>query len=161
MQLHLVDGGAIAVEDDELAALQLVIDQLAHIVVVGDEAARVGEHELLVDDPVFRHGVIEQVQHPHAIILDHHALGVHVVQPLGQVFAGQLAFIVQHMHVYTLVRELVGRVFLLALLADQQQRALAVAEALVLQGLLDEFRLAGLKKAGEQINGNILLLAQT
>ena len=65
------------------------------------------------------------------------------------------------MQVNALVRELVGRVFLLALLADQQQRALAVAEALVLQGLLDELRLAGLEKAGKQINGNIFLLTQT
>ena len=45
-------------------------------------------------------------------------------------------------------------IFLLALLADEQQRALACVEAFVLQRLLNEFCFSGVQKAGEGIDGN-------
>ena len=53
--------------------------------------------------------------------------------------------------------ELLGLELLDALLADQQQRRLAVVEALVLKRLLYELRLSGLEKAGEKVNGYLLL----
>lgn len=51
----------------------------------------------------------------------------------------------------------VGRdvVFLLALLENQQERPLAGVEALILERLLNELRLAGLQKAGKDVHGDI------
>ena len=51
--------------------------------------------------------------------------------------------------------KLVGGVFLHPLLAEEEEGPLPGVEALVLQGLLDEAGLSGLKKAGEQVNGDL------
>ena len=72
----------------------------------------------------------------------------------------ELALVLDRADENAFVRELIGLVFLLALLADEQQRALAVAEAPVLERLLDEFRLARLQKAGEKVDGRLFGIIQ-
>ena len=152
---HLVHRRGEAVEDHKLAAFELVEDEISHVGVVGEEGGRVGEHELLVDHPGVRHGGIERIQKPHAVILDHDALAPGLLCETGEVFLRQLALIPDHADLHALVGKLVGGVLLLPLLAQKQKGPLAVAEALVLQGLLDEAGLPRLQKAGEEIDGHI------
>ena len=90
----------------------------------------------------------------HAVELNDHALGVVFLLQPGQHLRVQLV-VVQDLLIDLLVRVSGYVVFLLALLKDQQQRPLAGVEALVLERLLDEFRLAGLQKAREDVHGDI------
>ena len=158
MEGHLVHIGLEAVENHQLAALELVIDQLAHVAVVAEEGGGVGKHELLVHSPVFRHGLVQQVQHPHAVILHHDPLCPGIVEPGLQVLLVEVRLVLHHGQHHIGVGKLLGGVFLLTLLTDQQQGALAVAEALVLQRLLDELGLARLQEARKQIYGHIAIL---
>ena len=160
MELHLVHVGLEAVEHDQLAALELIVHQLAHVIIIGKEGACVGKHELLIHHPALRHRRIEHVQHPHAVVLHDHALSPRLAEPLFKVFRRQLALIFDDMDVYALVGELIRGVFLLAFLADEKHRALAVAEALVLQRFLYEFCLAGFQKARKEIYGNVFSITQ-
>lgn len=160
VELHLVHLRLEAVEHDELRALHLVIAELAHVGVVGEEGARVREHELLRHEPVLRQRAVERVEHPHAVVLDHDALRARGLEPGREVLRRELALLLHGLELHAVAGKLLGLVFLYALLADQQQRRLAVVEALVLKRLLYEFRLSGLEKAGEKVNGYLSLLSQ-
>ena len=144
-----------AVEYAQLCALELVIDQLAHIIVVAYECTGVNEHKLLIYHPVLGHGGVEIVKQPHAVILDKHALGLGLLQEAGQILLGQLADILDNADLHAVGSELFGCVLLFALLADDEQGFFLVAEALVLQSLLDELGLAALQKTGEEEDGGV------
>ena len=138
-----------------LHPLKLVIDQLAHIAVVAQKCSGVGKHELLIHHPVFRHGIVEHIQHPHAVVFHHHPLGLCLSQPFLQVLPGQVLLVLHHTDLHSVGGELLRGVFLLTLLADKQQSFLPIAEAPVLQSLLDKLGLAALKKAGEKVYGDV------
>ena len=73
----------------------------------------------------------------------------------GQVLGGQLALILDLGNVHAAEGKL-GRVVLdLALLADQQQGLVAGVEVGVLHRFLNEFRLAALQLADEEIYGDL------
>ena len=114
--LHFVHGAVEAVEHHQLAAFQLVVHQLAHIAVVAEESGGIGKQKLLIHHPALGHGAVEQVQHPHAVILDDHPLGLCFADPAAEIFAGELALLLHNADKHALVRELVGGVFLLPLL---------------------------------------------
>ena len=160
VELHLVHGAVEPVEHHKLTALELIVDELAHVGVVGNERARVGEHKLLIHHPALRHRAVQRVQQPHAVIFDHDARGLRLIKEAFKRLGVQLLLRVYHADKNVLVGELVGRVFLLALLAHQQQRPFAVAEAPVLKRLLNELRLAALQKAREKIYGHIFSVTQ-
>ena len=137
-----------------LRAGELVHHQLAHIGVVGENGTRIGEHDLLGNGPVLGHFLIEFPGQTHAVELGHHPAGVVLPDHGRQRLRGQLVQIVDDLLVDAVVGIGVGVVFLLALLHHQQQRPLPGVEPGVLQGLLDEFRLPRLEKAGEGIDRN-------
>ena len=156
---HLVHLCSVkAVEHHQLRALQLVIDQLAHVAVVAEEGGSVGKQELLIHHPALGHGGIELIQHPHAIVLNDHPLCPGLPKPLFQIFPGQLLRRLHNTDFHRVRGELLRGVFLFPLLADQQQGSLPAAEALVLQCLLDELGLAAFQKAGKEEYGYFLCL---
>ena len=158
VKLHLVHIGLEAVENNELAALELIIDELAHIAVVAQEGAGIGEHELLIDDPALGHRGIECVEQPHAVILDNDAVGLCLLRPLGEVLGRELLLTFKHTDDDGIRRELLGRVLLLALLADEQQGLFLMAEALVLKRLLYERGLAALQETRGEIYRHLFRL---
>ena len=159
MEGHLVHPGGIkAVEHHQLRTLQLVIDQLAHIAVVVEEGGSVNEQELLIHHPALRHSGVELIQHPHAVVFDDHPFRPGFPKPLLQIFTGQLLRLLHNADLHRVRGELLRGVFLLALLADQQQGFLPIAEALVLQGFLDEFGFAAFQKAGKEEYGDFFCL---
>ena len=83
-----------------------------------------------------------------------------LVEPLAQIGACKLGLLLDIYHENVRRGELIGRVLLLALLADDQQRSLAAVEALVLKRFLNELGLSALEKAREQKNGNLFNLTQ-
>ena len=158
---HLVHGLLVkAVEDHQLCAFQLVVDQLAHVAVVAEEGGRVGEHELLIYHPALGHGVVEHIQHPHAVVLHHHPLGPGLGQPFLQVLPGQAVLVLHHPYLHGVGGKLLRGVFLFPLFADQQQGLLPIAEAPVLQSLLDELGLAPLQEAGEEVYRDVFSVTQ-
>ena len=144
VELHLVHKGIEAVESHQLAGLQFIHHQLAHIGVVAQEGAGIGQHDLLIDRPAFGHILIQGVQLPHAVILHHHTVGRVFADEVCQMSLRQVAFFFDHGNVHMLAGELGGLVLLHALFAQQQQGVFAGIEAGILQGLLNELGLAGL-----------------
>ena len=155
VHLHAIHAVVVAVEHDELGTLELVDRELAHIRIVAHERRRIAEEKLLRDRPVFRQVAIERVEHPHAVILHEHALGVQLVLQREQIVAREVGLLVDVAHVDISGAESVRLIDLLAVLAQQQQRALALVEAVVLERLLNELRLAGLEEAGEEVDRNV------
>ena len=151
VHLHAVHTVVVAVEHDELGALELVHRELAHIRVVAQKRRRVAKQEFLRDRPALRQVAVERVEHPHAVVLHEHALGLDLVLQRLQVLDREVGLLVDVAHIDVPGAELVRLVDFLALFTQQQQRALALVKAVVLERLLDEFRLAGLQKAGEQV----------
>ena len=145
-------------DDDELGTLELVHHELAHVRVVAQKRRRVAKQELLRDRPALRQVAVERVEHPHAVELHKHTLGADLVLQRLQVFDREVGLLVNVAHKDVAGAELVRLIDLLALFAQQQQRALALVEAAVLERLLDEFRLAGFQKAGEQVYRQIRCL---
>ena len=83
--LHLVKVRRGAVEHYELGCHQLVHHKAPHVGVVAEEAPGIRKHELLIDYPVFRHGLSKVVQVPHAVVLYEHPLGLCFFRQIVQV----------------------------------------------------------------------------
>ena len=146
-----------AVDDQQLTAAQLVQQQAAHGAVarVGLDGRTVGGGQALVDEPVVGQGVVQLLNEPHTVVLDDDAAAAGLLFERGQVLGGQLALILDLGNVHAAEGEL-GRVVLdLALLADQQQGLVAGVEVGVLHRFLNEFRLAALQLADEEIYGDL------
>ena len=160
MQSHAVYGVVIAVKHHQLRALELVVDERAHIGVVAFKCAGVGEEKFLIHHPHFGQSVVKLIEHPHTVVLDDNAFAVRFVKPLAQVGAVKLPGLFDDLDENVLAGELVGGIFLLALLADDQQGALAAVEALVLKRFLYKLGLAALEKARKEEYGDVLYLTQ-
>ena len=146
-----------AVDDQQFTAAQLVQQQAAHGAVarVGLDGRTVGGGQALVDEPVVGQGVVQLLNEPHTVVLDDDAATAGLLFERGQVLGGQLALILDLGNVHAAEGEL-GRVVLdLALLADQQQGLVAGVEVGVLHRFLNEFRLAALQLADEEIYGDL------
>ena len=154
MQLHLVDGIVVAVEDDHLAAAHLIHHQRTHIGVVHHKGGGVGKHDLLIDHPVLRHFGIEIADQLHAVKLHAHALGVMLFSEGLQSLVIQRVLIFNDLDINIGGGEGGGVIFLLALLADQQQGLFPCVEPVILQGALHKAGLAAVQEAGEYIYGN-------
>ena len=160
MQLHLVDGVVIAVKDGQLRALELIVDEVSHVGVVAEYAARVGEEKLLIDHPHLGQRLIQIVEHPHAVIFDDASFAFVLIEPLAEGLARELFRLLDRHHEHVGRGELIGSVLLLALLADDEQRSLAAVKALILKRFLDKLRFSALEKAGEQENGDFFHITQ-
>ena len=151
----LVEGHGVlalfqAVEDHHLGAHQLVHHQIAHIGVIGHEGGGVGEHDLLGHDPILGQTHVEVAHLLHAVELSHHTVGIVFLCQGIQLSSGD-GLLVQNLQIHVLGR-IGGEIkLLLAFLEQQDQGPLAVIEAGILQGLLDEFGLTGIQEAGEHI----------
>ena len=145
-----------AVEHDQLTAGDLVQQQAAHGVVagVGQGGGAVGGGDALVHQPVFRQGIGQLLQQPHAVVLDDHAACAGFLFQLGQVLRVHLCLVLDHLDGHTGEGELLGVVLFFALFADQQQGLVAGVEVGVLKGLLNEFGLAAFQKAHKQVDRN-------
>ncbi len=143
------------VENHHLGTHQLVHDEIAHIGVEGHDGGGVGEHDLLGDDPVFRKAHVQVAHLLHTVQLCHHPLGVVLFLQGLKLFRGD-GLLIQNLNIDVLVGVAGKIVFLLALLKQKQQGLLPGVEPGILQGFLDEFRLAGIQEAGKGINGNLL-----
>ena len=155
VERHDVRSRRHPVEHDQLRTHQLVHDQLAHIGIITLECLRISKHDLLRDHPRIRRLHVEVCRLMHAVQLGHDALGVvFPAQPLEK-FRAELV-IVRRLKIDILARVTGEVIFLLALFEHEQERLLAGVEARIFQRLLNEFRLAGLQKAGEDIHWDLL-----
>ena len=161
--MQFLPGGVVVdglgpVEDDELAAGDLVQHQAAHGVVagVGQGRGAVRRGDALVDDPVLRQIVGQILQQPHAVVLDHHAACIGLLGQLGQVLGVELGLVLQIVEGHAGEREFLLVVFFLALLADQQQGLVARVEVGVFKCFLNELGLAAFEEANKQVNRNFV-----
>ena len=154
VERHDVRSRRHPVEHDQLRTHQLVHDQLAHIGIITLECLRISKHDLLRDYPGIRRLHVEVCRLMHAVQLGNHALGVVLpAQPLEK-FRAELV-IVRRLKIDILARVTGEIIFLLALFEHKQERLLAGVEARILQGLLNEFRLSRLQKAGEDVHWDL------
>ena len=152
--IHLVD--VEPVEDHQLADIDLIHHERTHIGIVVQEGVRIHEAHRLVYRPLHRQPLEQVIDRPHAVVLEHHAHRTGFLQDLPQVCLVEVLLLRNDLLHHVLACP-AGRVkFLDALLADEQQRALTVVEALILERLLDELGLAALQEAEEQIYRNVL-----
>ena len=160
MELHFVHLGPEAVEHCQFAALQFVIDQLAHVVVIAQDRVRIGKEELLIHHPALRKCRIQHIQQPHPVILDHHAFGVGLFRQRRQAIRRELRLILQRADLDGFGRKFVRRILFFALFTQQEQCLLPITEALVFQCLLYKPGLTRLQEACEQVYRHILFLTQ-
>ena len=153
----VVDGFG-AVEDDQLAAGDLVQHQRAHGVVagIGQGGGAVGGGDALVDDPVLGQVVCQILQHPHTVVLDDHAACIGLLGQLGEVLGVQLSLVLEVVEGHAGEGELLLIIFLFALLADQQKGLVAGVEVGVFKGLLNELGLAALEEAHKQVYRDLI-----
>ena len=72
-ELLILGGQAVGpVHHQQFALGKFIQEQLAHVVEVHAEGVRVGGADGLVDDPVLRHGFVQILHHPHAVVFEHH-----------------------------------------------------------------------------------------
>ena len=160
MEFHFVHLREKTVEHNQFSALQLIKCELPHIRIIGKERAGISKHKFLIDSPVIRHGVIEIIQHPHAVIFNYRPLCTRLFCPGIKIFLRQLTFAENCTDIDTGISKLIRAVFLFPFFTHQQKCFLTVAEASVLQCFLDELRLSGLQKPGEEIDGKVFHLSQ-
>ena len=160
--LHRPPPGALAavlvaaVEDHQVGLLQAVRHVLAHVLQVHLEGGGVHQVDDLRQRPAVRLlGVVQRLQQPGGVVFDDHPLGLVLPVHAHQALAGDLLGIVQVHQRGVAGLQRLGVVFLLPLLAAQQQRLLALAEALVGQHVGDEFGLAGPQEAGDDVYGYV------
>ena len=161
--MQLLPGGVVvdglgAVEDDQLAAGDLVQQQGAHRVVagVGQGRGAVRRGDALVDDPVFGQVVRQILQQPHAVVLDDHAARVGLLGQLGKVLGVQLGLVLQVVEGHAGEGELLLVILFFALFADQQQSLVAGVEVGVFKRFLNELGLAAFEEADKQVNGDLI-----
>ena len=152
MDGFLVNIRRCAVEHDQIGVHQLVHHQLAHILVVAEEGVGVGEHHLLIDNPVLRHGVIQRAQHPHSVVLNEDAIQLMLFRHGGEKVGRQVGLVFHSLQIDILPIE--GRDVQLVhtLLALDDQRFFSRIELRAFHRLLDHVGLAALKEAGEKVN---------
>ena len=144
MEHKLVGFLTCAVKYHELTAFELIYHEGAHVCVVRQEGTGVHKQKLLINTPFFRHVLIERIQHPHAVIFHKNARGPVLFLQCGKARRGKAAFCFDGLNKYVATCKRVGGVFLFALFAKQQQRALPCVETRILQRLLNETRFARL-----------------
>ena len=95
---------------------------------VGKEGIRVAEHELLIDDPVFRHPVVEILKHPHSVVLHDNAGGAVLFDKTAQDDLIDLLRLVQRLDkdVFLIVKP-GGVILLLTFLAEKKKGAFLIA----------------------------------
>ena len=155
VERHDVRSRRHPVEHDQLRAHQLVHDQLAHIGIITLECLRISKHDLLRDYPGIGRFHVEIRRLMHAVQLGHNALGIVLLAKVFEEFWAEFV-IVRRLEIDVLARVTGEVIFLLALFEHEQERLLAGVEARIFQRLLNEFRLAGLQKAGEDIHWDLL-----
>ena len=149
--------GLGTVDHQQLAAAQLVQQQAAHGVVagVGLDGGAVGGGQALVHQPVIRHGVVQFLHQPHAVVLDDDTAAAGLFLQRGQVFGGQLALVLDLGDMHAAESEARGIIFQLALLADKQQCLVAGVEVGVFHRFLDELGLAAFQLTDKQVNRDL------
>ena len=145
------------VDDQQLAAAQLVQQQTAHGVIarIGLDGRAVRRGQTLVDQPVVRQGIVQVLNEPHAVVFDDDAAAAGLFLQRGQVLLRQLALVLDLGNMHAAEGKLFGIILDLALLADQQQRFVAGVEVGVLHRFLNEFCLAALQLADKKIYGDL------
>ena len=142
-----------AVEHQHVRVRDLLHHQLPHVLHEQLERRRVDKGHDLIEHPVGgQHVAVELFHLPHAVVLDEHLLRPVLLFQLLAERERQLLLVV-HGHDRHVVERLL-LVLLVALLAADEQRLILAGEA-VLQNAVDEIRLAGVQKTGDQINRNI------
>ena len=158
---HLVVGHNVAalfhsVEYRKITALQLVHHLRAHIGVVGEDGGGIKERRFLCDHPTFGERAVQVVQRPHAVVLNEHKVNAASFCHFAHGIGGEPLLIFYLAAVDVIMGEQGRLIFLLALLAQNQQNGFALGEALVThECLVDEFGLARIKKACKKVYGNL------
>ena len=153
VQRHDIRANRQSVENDHLAARQLVHDQRAEVGIITHYGGPVSEHHFLRDLPFLRHFLIKVTDKLHSVQLHDHALGMMLLQQRGKLLRCDFVLL-DDLGIDLLIRIGGDVIFLLALLTDEQKRAFPGVKAGVAQRLLNELRFAGIQKAGKRVNRN-------
>ena len=144
------------VEHRQITALQFVHHLRAHIGVVGEDGGGIKERRLLRHHPALGERAVQIVQCPHTVVLDEHKVNAASLCHFAHGVGGEILLIFYFAAVDVIVGEQGRLIFLLALLAQNQQNGFALGKALVAhERLVDEFGLARVKKACKEVYGNL------
>ena len=143
-----------AVKDDQIGLPELLHHQAGHVFGVAVEGGGLHNGDDLVQVPVPGEGGHGLGDLPHAVVL-HHDLGGMVLRLQGLHF-GQVQVLLALQVDGDHVKLAQGRVviFLLTLLADQEEGALILGEIRAGEHGSDKIRLACVQKAADHIDGN-------
>ena len=143
---HLMNGLLIdvrggAVEHHHFAVGQLIHHQLAHVGVVAEKSGGVGKQHFLIDAPVLGQIPVQSGEFPHPVVLDDNPVDPVLFADCGQVFAVDIALLLQLLQIDVPPPEAVGLQLVHSLLALQNQGLFPRIEAFVLHGLLNDMGL--------------------
>ena len=140
-----------AVEDHQIRLVQPVGHERAHVLHINVERRRIHQADNLRKAPAFGlRGGVEVLEHPRAVEFNEHALGAVRFVQLDE--ARHVLHLLQiHLDRVRLAEQL-RIVFLLALLAANQKRALALGKAVVGEHFGHKLGLSALQKAGNNVN---------
>ena len=142
-----------AVEDQQVGVGDLLHHQLPHVPHIRLKGVGVYQTHDLIQDPVGGQPLpVQRLDLPHTVVLDDDLLGTVLLFQLLEKLRRHLLRLVDGVGEY--VAQHLGVVGRLALLAAQQQRPVLGGEA-VLQNAVDKAGLAGVQKAGDEVNRNI------
>ena len=140
-------------ENDALSGLDLVVDQLSHVVVIAYEVSGICKGHFLINSPVFGKVVIKLIQYPHSVILDDDFFGIAKRSCIGHPAFGKIFLIFQSHDLHVGRCELDGLVFCVSLFSHDQKSLLTVIESGVFQSFLYEGCLSCIQKSCEKIYG--------
>ena len=176
---QLILGNVVAaVHDTELRLPQHLSQEGLHVVEIEVQGRAVHNGDDLIDHPAFRkrhligrlpslllcqnlfaHGtVIEIILVPHAVPLNENALRLVLLLQLAEIFPVELGNAFHDDRDRIVLLQEFRRIFILALLAKQQQRGALGLEVLLGHSILDKLRFSGLQEAVDQKYGQAVII---
>ena len=144
-----------AVEEHHVCLGHLVHDHGLHVGAVHLKGSGVDDVDGLVQSPLpGQLQIPEDLDGPHAVILQQDALGLIAPLHLVQKAAGELGLVLHRHQTAVALGQLLLVVLLLAVLTADEHGALAVVEVVHIQGVDKQGGLAAVQKAGDQIERN-------
>ena len=154
MYLLFINALICAVEHQHFSVLDLIVNELTHIAVVGDKCVRIGKHHVLINSPIIREIIVERLQEPHSVVFYYNSVDLLALGIRKQIFLCYHVLGVDSLDSYVFAPELRRLKLLYSFFAKQDESLLAAVEILIGERFLNYRGLAALKKSCKEIYGN-------
>ena len=144
--------GGTAVEEDHIRPGYHIDEHRLHVVQIHLKGRAVHHMDGLIEPPGLGQAAPPQdIHRPHTVVLQQHPFRLVTAVHLLQKFGGQSLLILNGDQTAVALRQELGVVLLLSVLAQEEHRPLAVIEVVHVQRVGEQGGLSGVQKAGDQI----------